>query len=139
VKLSFPKPGEVIRYAYLWHSEAVAGREEATKDRPCIVVAVSPASNRVWVAPITHAMPSAELPAILLASASKERLGLDDSESWAIMDELNEFTWVGPDIRAVPNRQPISCSYGHLPAKTYEAIRKCLQNIIAAKNLGNTR
>ena len=33
-----PKPGEVIRYSYLWHDEHRAGQEEGRKDRPCAVV-----------------------------------------------------------------------------------------------------
>jgi hypothetical protein len=33
-----PLPGQVIRYAYLWWSEARMGREDGNKDRPCGVV-----------------------------------------------------------------------------------------------------
>ena len=139
MNLDFPKPGEVVRYAYLWYSEATAGKEEAAKDRPCVVVAVNPSINRVWVAPITHAMPGHGVTAIKIAGATKTRLSLDNSESWIILDELNEFTWVGPDIRPVPNQRPSSCSYGHLPAKTYESVRQLLREVVAANNLSKTR
>jgi hypothetical protein len=62
----------VIRYAFLWSSEARAGAAEAAKDRPCaIVVAVrrdSDGAVRVVVAPMTHSQPtdpdtSIEIPA----------------------------------------------------------------------------
>ncbi len=33
-----PRIGLVIRHAYLWWNEARAGREEAFKDRPCVIV-----------------------------------------------------------------------------------------------------
>jgi len=38
VPLPAPELGLVISYAYLWSSEADAGREEGGKDRPCAVV-----------------------------------------------------------------------------------------------------
>ncbi len=33
-----PEPGLVISYAYLWHDEHRAGREEGQKDRPSVIV-----------------------------------------------------------------------------------------------------
>jgi hypothetical protein len=33
-----PQPGQVIRYAYLWWSEARVGREDGANDRPCGVI-----------------------------------------------------------------------------------------------------
>jgi hypothetical protein len=33
-----PEPGLVISYAYLWHHEHRAGREEGQKDRPSVIV-----------------------------------------------------------------------------------------------------
>jgi hypothetical protein len=33
-----PEPGLVISYAYLWHHEHEAGREEGRKDRPSVIV-----------------------------------------------------------------------------------------------------
>jgi hypothetical protein len=35
-----PQPGLVIRYSYLWEREALEGREEGVKDRPCAIVLV---------------------------------------------------------------------------------------------------
>jgi len=33
-----PEAGLVISYAYLWHHEHQAGREEGQKDRPSVIV-----------------------------------------------------------------------------------------------------
>jgi hypothetical protein len=33
-----PRPGLVISYAYLWHHEHRAGREEGVKDRPWVII-----------------------------------------------------------------------------------------------------
>jgi hypothetical protein len=35
-----PRPGLVIRYAYLWQAKYRRGPEEGAKDRPCAVVLV---------------------------------------------------------------------------------------------------
>jgi hypothetical protein len=40
-----PEPGLVISYAYLWHHEHGAGREEGRKDRPSVIVLAA----RGWV------------------------------------------------------------------------------------------
>lgn len=59
--LPAPERGLVISYAYLWQAEHVRGREEGTKDRPCvIVVAVENLRGeyRVTVLPVTHSPPS---------------------------------------------------------------------------------
>jgi hypothetical protein len=53
-----PQAGLVIRYSYLWESEARQGREEGVKDRPCAVILVllreSEEHPVVRVLPITH-------------------------------------------------------------------------------------
>ncbi|WP_338049140.1 hypothetical protein [Rhodoplanes elegans] len=38
--MDIPRPvsGLVIRYAYLWRREHLAGRDEGVKDRPCAVL-----------------------------------------------------------------------------------------------------
>ena len=118
--LSDPTPGLVIRYAYLWRSEVDRGREEASKDRPCaVVLAVQQVGKetRVWVAPITHALPRKGAAALEIPAATKQRLGLDDQQSWIVTSEVNSFRWPGQDIRPVPTRQPGEdrrFEYGHL-------------------------
>ncbi len=37
-----------------------------------------------------------------------------------VCNDLNRFTWVGPDVRATPGGTPF---YGQMPAKLFEKIR----------------
>lgn len=113
-----PRPGLVIRYAYLWRDEAAAGREEG-KDRPCAVVVTTRRENdrtTVYVAPITHTPPRDPRHAIEVPAETKRRLGLDDERSWIVATELNAFTWPGPDIRPVGRvGEDRGFAYGLLP------------------------
>lgn len=60
--LPIPRPGLVIRYAFLWSHEAEAGTDEAAKDRPCAIVVAARADAagniRTIVAPITTRPPA---------------------------------------------------------------------------------
>lgn len=128
MSLPEPKVGLVIRYAYLWRHEARAGREEAAKDRPCVVVLAVRSEEKgtvVTVAPITTRAPfEAEIAnAIELPPATKRRLGLDEARSWAMATDLNRFTWPGVDLRPIrPNESHFD--YGFLPAAMTEALRR---------------
>ena len=127
-----PKPGLVIRYAYLWRNEAQRGRDEASKDRPCAVILASQKegnATRVWVAPVTHTSPLRDTTAIEIPAATKQRLGLDQAPSWIVTNELNSFTWPGPDIRPVPNRQDDEprFAYGFLPENLARAVIDSVQ------------
>jgi hypothetical protein len=121
-----PKPGLVIRYAYLWREQAEAGRDEAVKDRPCAVVLAtkrSGGSTIVVVAPITHAPPRDARFGVAIPASAKARLGLDDEPSWVVTTDLNYFTWPGPDIRPVDPRSPgRGFAYGQLSEKLTNAI-----------------
>lgn len=132
-----PRPGLVIRYAYLWQREHDAGREEGVKDRPCaIVLAVGVGAveggagegagvdKAVYVLPITHARPADPLDAVELPPATKARLGLDDERSWIVVTEGNRFVWPGPDLRALPGRGPESAAYGMLPPTLFNLVKQ---------------
>ncbi len=58
MNLAPPQRGDVIRYAYLWADEGARGREEARKDRPAMVIAVSVTAGlsqaRLLVLAVTH-------------------------------------------------------------------------------------
>ena len=109
MSLPVPKPGLVIRYAYLWEAEAREGREEGSKDRPCaIVLVVLRGGNHpiVRVLPVTHSPPSDAADTLEIPGATKERLGLDSQRSWVVLSEANDFIWPGPDLRPVPGSDP---------------------------------
>jgi hypothetical protein len=106
-----PQPGLVISYAYLWHHEHRAGREEGVKDRPCVVIlAVQSAADgttMVRVAPVTHSPPDNPATAVELPQAVKRHLGLDADRSWVVIDEVNEFTWPGFEAPPPPLARPL--------------------------------
>lgn len=84
--MAFPKPfpGLVIRYAYLWRAEFLAGREEGRKDRPCAIVASirdDDGETRVLVLPVTHTPPECQELAVEIPAKVKARLGLDGERS----------------------------------------------------------
>ena len=110
-----PEIGLVIRHAYLWWNEARVGREEGTKDRPCVIVHTRQneyGETEVYISPITHTPPERPERAMEISKATKARLRLDDQRSWIITTEINRFIWPGPDIRPVPGG---GMSYGLLP------------------------
>jgi hypothetical protein len=133
VSLPEPETGLVIHYAYLWRSEAEKGAEESRKDRPCaVVVARRIESNGiigVMVAPITHSAPIEDSTALEIPLDVKRRLGLDDAQSWIITNEMNIFTWPGPDLRAVPvENKSGKFAYGFLPKRLADEV---VQHVIA--------
>jgi len=124
--MAVPRVGTVIRYAYLWVDEAVSGRREGVKDRPCAVVVSSvdeDAHPLLLVLPITHSPPAANDLALEIPHATKQRIGLDDARSWIVTREYNRFTWPGPDIRPDENGEVV---LGLLPAGLIE---KAIANI----------
>jgi hypothetical protein len=126
VTVALPKPGEVIRYAYLWNSEFAQGHEEGLKDRPCAVIVCLERQDRkveLIVLPITHSSPQSGANAVEMPLATKRRLGLDEAHSWIVLDEANRFVWPGPDIRPFDTPQGASISYGFLPPGLFKIVR----------------
>jgi hypothetical protein len=117
LNLDPPKPGAVIRYAYLWSDEQRRGREEARKDRPVLALAVAvrqdDGKTEVLVLAITHSPPTDAKAAVVLPAAVKRRLKLDAEASWIVTTEANAFVWPGPDLRPIPGRG--SVVYGRIP------------------------
>jgi hypothetical protein len=119
-----PEPGLVISYAYLWHHEYQAGREEGQKDRPSVIVLAvereADGSIIVTVLPITHSPPTDAAPAIEIPLPIKRHLGLDDDRSWIIVAEGNEFLWPGYDLRKRPHSDRYD--YGFLPPRFFNQV-----------------
>jgi hypothetical protein len=121
-----PQPGLVIRYSYLWESEARQGREEGVKDRPCAIILVILRDGEhpiVRVLPITHTPPSDLADALEIPAATKQRLKLDSERSWVVLTEANDFIWPGPDLRPSVSGDLNSVAYGFLPPKFMHALR----------------
>ncbi len=75
--------------------------------------------SRVYVLPITHAMPDPDEAAIEIPPLVKMRLGLDTERSWIMLSEANVFSWPGPDLRPVAE----AGSYGFLPPGFFRIVR----------------
>jgi mRNA-degrading endonuclease toxin of MazEF toxin-antitoxin module len=138
VTLPAPEPGLVIAYAYLWHSEYQRGREEGRKDRPCAIVLTAPEADGqtvVIVVPITHTPPERADEAVEIPLATQRRLGLDAARSWAIVSEVNRFTWPGPDIRPVSRNEPERFDYGFVPPSLFRQIRDKLASCAVDQRL----
>ena len=125
-----PEPGLVLSYAYLWHHEHQAGREEGQKDRPSVIVlAIEREADGVIVVtvlPITHSPPRDPAAAIEIPLPVKRHLGLDDDPSWVIVDEGNEFLWPGYDLRKLPHSD--CYDYGFLPPRFYNQVLEAFVN-----------
>jgi hypothetical protein len=128
VSLPKPLPGLVIRYSYLWANDAALGREEGDKERPASVVMVTDiagsAAVRVYVLPITHAMPAAGIEAIEIPAVVCKSAGLDSARSWVLLSEFNVFVWPGYDLAVIPNRTPATIAYGFLSAGFFAKVRE---------------
>jgi hypothetical protein len=124
VPIPSPEPGLVISYAYLWHREHRAGRDEARKDRPSVIVlAVERETDGVTVVtvlPITHSPPTEPDLAVEIPLQVKRHLGFDEARSWVVVGEGNEFLWRGYDLRKLPNSDRYD--YGFLPPRFFNKI-----------------
>jgi hypothetical protein len=137
-----PRPGLVIRYSYLWASEAREGREEGVKDRPCAVILVILREGEhpiVRVLPITHSAPLNAADALEIPQPTKQRLGLDPERSWVILSEANDFIWPGPDLRPAVSGDPSTVAYGMLPPRFMAVLRERLAQRRRARQAITTR
>ena len=131
MSLPVPRPGLVIRYAYLWDSEARQGREEGVKDRPCAIVLVVLREGEhpiVRVLPVTHAPPVDPADALEIPPLTKERLSLDSERSWVVLTEANDFIWPGPDLRPLPGGDASTVAYGFLPPGFMKVLRERMEH-----------
>jgi hypothetical protein len=125
-----PQPGLVIRYSYLWESEARQGREEGVKDRPCAIILVILREGDhpiVRVLPVTHTSPADPSDGLEIPTLTKERLGLDSERSWVVLTEANDFIWPGPDLRPLPGGDASTVAYGFLPPGFMRVLRERLE------------
>lgn len=134
--MSFPSPtpGLVIRYSFLWSSDAAGGADEGRKDRPCAVIVAVPDEHgavRTVVAPITHAEPSDLEASLELPLGVARELGLDGSRHWIRLDELNRFLWPGYDLRPIPGTGRYA--YGMLPRPLFEEMKRRILALAKAR------
>lgn len=135
MSLAVPKPGEVLRYGYLWTHERDAGREDPRKERPAAVVLTAVDRDgrpTVYVVPITSRAPEQPGDAIAVPDGVRRRLGLQDEPCWIVVTELNRFIWPGPDLRPVPPPGQ-GFSYGLLPDHLFRQVKEAVVANIRAR------
>jgi hypothetical protein len=129
--ITSPEAGLVVSYAYLWHHEHLAGHEEGLKDRPAVIVLATrqtdAASVEVTVLPVTHRSPDNANWAIEIPPPVKRHLGLDDSRSWIIVAEGNEFMWPGYDLRKIVGTDRYD--YGFLPPRFFRQVLRAFDKL----------
>jgi hypothetical protein len=129
VSLPELQPGLVISYSYLWASENADGAEEGRKVRPCAIIAarqIVDGREIATVIPITHSPPKHPDDAVEIPAAIKAHLGLDSARSWAVVTEVNDFLWPGPDLRPISREQPQRFDYGMLPPRFFAHLKERL-------------
>jgi len=136
-----PFPGMVVRYSFLWSTEAKAGQTEGRKDRPCVVITairrIADGRFRVRVLPITHT-PTEEARSIAIPAKVKLHLGLDPDASWIVLDEVNEFFWPGVDLRPVSRLRPGVWTFAVLPMEIFEEIQAKLRGLLQQRRTFRT-
>ncbi len=112
-----PKPGLIIRYAYLWNEQAKRGQQEGLKDRPCLILDVDekPGRRIVSVLPITRNVQHGFTKPVEIPHRTIARLGLRENQQWIVTTEGNRFTWPGFDVRGIPDKRDEKYAYGMLP------------------------
>jgi hypothetical protein len=124
VALPEPKPGLVIRYDYLWSSDAASGRDLG-KERPACLVAASDATATprfVVILPITHTAPAGDTIGIAIPAKVGRAIGLDDAPSWVIVSEHNVDEWPNGGLAPIPGRSGLF-AYGFVPPGLFAQIK----------------
>ncbi len=88
-----PRPGDVLRYPYLWARQADLGETEGRKPRPCAVILTLQADTErteLRLCAVTTQPPQPGTHAIEVPETEKRRAGLDVGlQLWVIVDEHN--------------------------------------------------
>ncbi len=96
-----PPVGSLIAYEYLWRSQS-SYREDGAKTYPTALLMATEISDGVVVAyalGVSHRAPGKDERALQLPAKLQKWLGLDDEPCWIYTDQMNVFTWPGPDLR----------------------------------------
>lgn len=142
ISWTIPRPTDVLAYVYLWHREARKGRDEGSKERPVVVVVATekrPHGTQLLVVPVTTRAPRAGDGAIEMPSRVRHHLGLGEERCWIIADEVNRFTWPGPDIRPMRRGGDVNPRYGAIPGRLFEQVRQKLEQAARAGRLKVTK
>jgi hypothetical protein len=116
------KPGDLIRYHYLWAREAANGEESGRKARPaCVVVRAAANPAILFVFPLTSQRPGPERAFLAVSEIECRRGGLDHP-SYLVLDEYNRF----PESEAfdLASPAPIGAFSGTFLRRIARAVRE---------------
>ena len=126
-----PPIGNLVAYEYLWLSQHNT-REDGAKVYPVALIFAKKTIASVTLAyavGMSHKSPAAFEKAIEVPRKLKRHLGLDERPSWIYTDQLNEFTWSGPELRpaewlsTLPSARG-SCIIGALPSNWFALVKQ---------------
>jgi hypothetical protein len=126
-----PPIGNLVAYEYLWLSQRNA-REDGAKVYPVALIfakRIVASVTMAYAIGMSHKPPDASEKAIEVPRKLKRHLGLDEEPSWMYTDQLNEFTWPGPDLRPavwlskLPSARA-SCVIGALPRNWFALVKQ---------------
>lgn len=135
-----PPVGFVIAYEYLWYSQA-GSREDGVKTYPAaIILSVDSGAGGMiaYAVGISHKPPTAEERAVEVPLRLARHLGLDLEACWVYTDQLNVFSWPGPDLRLASrlSTRPAAvgtCVIGQLPSDWFETVKA---DVLECRELG---
>jgi hypothetical protein len=87
-----PQPGDLWRYDYLWHWQAMRGESEGRKTRPVTFVTTIQTPDRrrhLFILPLTTKAPGPDRLAIPIPPLERRRASLTQSPVWLLVDEYN--------------------------------------------------
>lgn len=139
-----PKPGQVVRYDFLWKDQERAGQQDGSKDRPCaIVLATKPkadGSRQVLLAPITHSPVGSGESGIEMPAKVSRHLGLDDDRSWIKTHEVNLLHCeAGKTPFGITPVKKGVWTYGELPRALSEKVVSQVRERSQERSLANVR
>jgi hypothetical protein len=125
-----PPVGHLIAYEYLWSSQNDS-REDGAKTYPAAVVMARDDLAPVplaYVLGVSHKPPKESERALEVPAKLKRHLGLDDKPTWIYTDQINVFSWPGPDLRpaeALSTTPGVrgGCIIGPLPTDWFESVK----------------
>jgi hypothetical protein len=126
-----PPIGNLVAYEYLWLSQENT-RNDGAKAYPVALIFAKKIIASVTLAyavGVSHKSPHASEKAIEVPKKLKRHLGLDEDRSWIYTDQLNEFTWPGPDLKPaewlskLPSARN-SCIIGALPINWFALVKQ---------------
>ena len=126
-----PPIGNLVAYEYLWLSQENT-RHDGAKAYPVALIfakKIIASLTLAYAVGMSHKPPHASEKAIEVPKKLKRHLGLDEDRSWIYTDQLNEFTWPGPDLRLaewlskLPSARN-SCIIGALPNNWFALLKQ---------------